>query len=102
MKTPHRRLQRCTWPTSLPRSDFGWKIVRAGVHDQLWQKSFGKGMRKKQFSGVSFQLSVRTHVSSGGNEVPHVSRFSKPGTPDLFYHGVTETQRNAIFGFSPA
>src|SRR5208337_4639775 len=59
MKTPHRRLQKCTWPTSLPRFNFVWKIVRVGVHDQLWQKSLGKGMWKKQLSAVSYQLSVR-------------------------------------------
>src|SRR5208337_1277578 len=53
---------RCTWPTSLPRFSFVWKIVRAGVHDQLWQRFFWKGMWKKQPSALSFQLSVRTHV----------------------------------------
>src|ERR1700722_15035493 len=54
MKTPHRRLQRCTWPTSLPRFKLFWKIVRAGVHNQLWQKFFWKGMWKKQLPAISF------------------------------------------------
>jgi hypothetical protein len=65
MKTPHHRLQKCTWPTSLPRFNFVWKIVRAGVHDQLWQKSFRKGMWKKQHSAISIQPSARTQFSSG-------------------------------------
>jgi len=53
MKTPHRRLQKCTWPTSLPRFNFVWKIVQAGVHDQLWQRFFWKGMWKKNSSQLS-------------------------------------------------
>jgi hypothetical protein len=36
--------------------------VRAGVHDQLWQKSFWKGMWKKRPSAVSIQPSIRTYV----------------------------------------
>src|SRR5450631_1417125 len=59
MKTPHRRLQRCTWPTSIPRSDLFWKIVRAGVHDQLWQSFFWKGMWKNQHSAVSSNQDAR-------------------------------------------
>src|SRR5271165_3938044 len=77
MKTPHRQLQRCTWPTSLPRFNFVGKIVRAGVHDQLWQNFFGKGMWKKQLSALSFQPSVRTLVSS---RCPTL-RFLKGGIP---------------------
>ena len=39
VKTPHRRSQRCTLPTSLPRSKLFLKNGAGGVHDQLWQKS---------------------------------------------------------------
>jgi len=31
-------------PTSLPRSELFWKIVQAGVHDQLWQNMGKRGM----------------------------------------------------------
>jgi hypothetical protein len=43
VKTPHRRSQRCTLPTSLPRSKFCFGIVQDGVHAQLWQSFSEKG-----------------------------------------------------------
>src|SRR5258708_6713262 len=45
--TQLRPSQRCTWPTSVPRSDFDWKIVQAGVHNQLCQRWSGMGMGKR-------------------------------------------------------
>src|SRR5260221_10563370 len=56
MKTRHRRLQRCTLPTSLPRSRLSWKIVQVGVHEQLCQKSRARGTEKRFLAPGSWNL----------------------------------------------
>jgi hypothetical protein len=56
--------------------NFVWKIVRAGVHDQLWQKSFGKGMWK-----ISFWFSVVSSTEVLGNTLKHTGQTFIPLIP---------------------
>jgi hypothetical protein len=74
-----------------------WKIVRAGVHDQLWQNFFWKGMWKKQLPAISF-LAIRSNPtvlansetnraiadstdSSRGRREPRETRIENDGFP---------------------
>ncbi|HET7442161.1 MAG TPA: hypothetical protein VFJ47_12735, partial [Terriglobales bacterium] len=64
--------------TSLPRFNFWFGIVQAGVHDQLWQSSPQKGTAEKAslFLAVNVAPSAVKALSAGLSAISARHRFT--------------------------